>query len=208
MGQASWWRRLWNTGRAKAVEKLGQHHQVAAVDADPARLLKERVVVIDSFIDDKVARRAISQLRFLESRDARVGITLRLDSGGGSVKAALALCDTLVRLAPPVSTLCTGYCAGMATLVLASGRPGIRGAKADGRILLNSLQAEPAETGRVPPEVLHEVHRMSQHVSGLLSLHTGQPMARVLVDCKRERHFDAWAAKEYGLIDVIFPARV
>ena len=49
---------------------------------------------------------------------------------------------------------------------------------------------------------------MSLHVTGLLALHTGQPMERVREDCQRERHFDAWAAKDHGLIDVILPPRV
>ncbi|HZI08112.1 MAG TPA: ATP-dependent Clp protease proteolytic subunit [Archangium sp.] len=60
----------------------------------------------------------------------------------------------------------------------------------------------------MPSEVLREVHRMSLHVTGLLALHTGQPMERVREDCQRERHFDAWAAKDHGLIDVILPPRV
>lgn len=208
MGHASWWRRLWNAGRSKQAEQVPGGRELAPLEPEAARLLKERVVVVDAFIDDTVATRTIAQLLFLEDQEPREGITLRLDSGGGSVSAALALCDTLVRLKCPVSTVCTGYCAGMATVVLACGRRGSRGVKADSRILLNSLQAEPVETGQVPSEVLREVHRMTQHVTGLLALHTGQPMERVREDCQRERHFDAWAAKDYGLIDVILPPRV
>lgn len=208
MGHASWWRRLGNAGRSKKAGEVPDGSVLAAARADEARLLKERVVVVDAFIDDAVATRAIAQLLFLEDRDTRTGITLHLDSDGGSVSAGLALCDALMRLKAPVSTVCTGYCAGMATVVLACGQPGSRGVKVDGRILLNSLHAEPGETGRVPSEVLREVHRMNQHVTGLLALHTGQPMERVQLDCQRERHFDAWMAKDYGLVDVIVPPYV
>ncbi|HZH15818.1 MAG TPA: ATP-dependent Clp protease proteolytic subunit [Archangium sp.] len=208
MGHAPWWRRLWNAVRFTQAGAVPGRPELAPLEADKARLLKERVVVVDAFIDDTVATRTIAQLLFLEDQDARKGVTLHLDSGGGSVSAALALCDTLVRLKCPVATVCTGFCAGMATVVLACGRPGRRAVKADSRILLNSLRAEPVETGQVPSEVLREVHRMSLHVTGLLALHTGQPMERVREDCQRERHFDAWAAKDYGLIDVILPPRV
>jgi ATP-dependent Clp protease protease subunit len=208
MGPVSWWRRLWNTGRSTQAEEVPGRPELASLEADQARLLKERVVVVDAFIDDTVATRTIAQLLFLEDQEPGQGVSLHLDSGGGSVSAALALCDAMVRLKCPVATVCTGYCAGMATVVLACGRPGSRAVKADSRILLNSLQAEPVETGQVPSEVLREVHRMSLHVTGLLALHTGQPMERVREDCQRERHFDAWAAKDYGLIDIILPPRV
>ena len=75
MGHAPWWRRLWNAVRFTQAGAVPGRPELAPLEADQARLLKERVVVVDAFIDDTVAPRTIAQLLFLEDQDARKGST-------------------------------------------------------------------------------------------------------------------------------------
>src|SRR4051794_7743251 len=89
---------------------------------DPfSRLLKDRIVMLDSPIDDQVASIVIAQLIVLETEDAANDIIMYVNSSGGSVSAGLAIYDTMQYIRPEISTICVGMAASMAQVLLCAG---------------------------------------------------------------------------------------
>lgn len=89
-----------------------------------SRLLKERIICLNGGITDETAALAVAQLLYLESENPSKPIHLYLNSPGGVVTAGLAIYDTVQYIRSPVTTLCFGQAASMASLLLAAGAPG------------------------------------------------------------------------------------
>jgi ATP-dependent Clp protease, protease subunit len=93
---------------------------------DPEEALLHRIVRLDGEITDATAQVVIAQLLFLQHEDPREPVTLRIESPGGSVIAAMAVVDTVRELRPLVRTRAPAMAHGMAAVVLASGCRGER----------------------------------------------------------------------------------
>src|SRR5919202_6856879 len=83
-----------------------------------SRLLKERIILLGTPIEDQIANLIVAQLLFLEHDDPERDIHLYINSPGGSITAGLAIYDTMQFIRPDVSTLSVGQCASMAALLL------------------------------------------------------------------------------------------
>ena len=86
-----------------------------------SRLLKDRIIMLGSAIDDNVANSIVSQLLFLESQDPEKDIHIYINSPGGSITAGMAIYDTMQFIKPQVSTICIGMVASMGAFLLAAG---------------------------------------------------------------------------------------
>lgn len=102
-----------------------------------SRLLKDRIILLGSAIDDHVASLICAQLLFLESEDPEKEIYMYINSPGGSVTAGMAIYDTMQYIAPPVATLCMGQAASMGALLLCAGEKNMRYALPNSRILIH-----------------------------------------------------------------------
>ena len=102
-----------------------------------SRLLRDRIVLLGSPINDDLSNLIVAQLLFLESEDPEKDIYLYINSPGGSVTAGLAIYDTMQYVRPQVSTLCVGQAASMAAWLLASGAKGKRFALPHARIMIH-----------------------------------------------------------------------
>jgi ATP-dependent Clp protease protease subunit len=89
-------------------------------------LLKERIVILGTQINDQVANSIVAQLLFLDREDPDKDINLYINSPGGVIASGLAIYDTMQLIRPPVSTICVGMAASMATVLLCSGVKGKR----------------------------------------------------------------------------------
>lgn len=78
-----------------------------------SRLLKDRIIMLGSQIDDNVANSIVSQLLFLQAQDSEKDIYLYINSPGGSVTAGFAIYDTIQHIKPDVQTICIGMAASM-----------------------------------------------------------------------------------------------
>ena len=85
-----------------------------------SRLLKDRIIMLGSAIDDNVANSIVSQLLFLESQDPEKDIHIYINSPGGSITAGMAIYDTMQFIKPQVSTICIGMAASMGAFLLAN----------------------------------------------------------------------------------------
>jgi ATP-dependent Clp protease protease subunit len=170
-----------------------------------SRLLRERIVILGTEIDDQIANLIVAQLLFLDHDHPEQDISLYINSPGGSVTAGLAIYDTMHTLRCQVSTVCMGLSASMATVILAGGAKGKRYS-----LPHSTIHMHPAGIGRISgyaPDIdIHarELLREQQLSRELLAKDTGQPIERIAKDFDRDRYMIAAEAIEYGIIDEIF----
>jgi ATP-dependent Clp protease protease subunit len=169
-----------------------------------SRLLKERIIFLGEPIEDHIANLVIAQLLFLESEDPTKDISLYVNSPGGVVTSGLAIYDTMQYLKAPVSTICIGQAASMASVLLAAGAKGKRFALPNSRIMIH--QGSAGFRGNTPDvEIqMREVMHLTERLTKILASHTGQPVDKVKADSDRDFYMGADEAKAYGLIDEVF----
>jgi ATP-dependent Clp protease protease subunit len=168
-----------------------------------SRLLKDRIVMLGTEIDDDVANVIVAQLLFLESEDADKDINIYINSPGGSVTAGLAIYDTIQYVKPQVSTICIGQAASMGAVLLAAGAKGKRQALPNARIMIH--QPLGGARGQATDMEIHvkEIIRLKSRLNEILQKHTGQPMDRIEKDTDRDFFMGSGEAKAYGLIDEV-----
>ena len=169
-----------------------------------SRLLKERIIFLGEPIEDHIANLVIAQLLFLESEDPTKDISLYVNSPGGVVTSGLAIYDTMQYLKAPVSTICIGQAASMASVLLAAGAKGKRFALPNSRIMIH--QGSAGFRGNTPDvEIqMREVMHLTERLTNILATHTGQSPDKVKADSDRDFYMGADEAKAYGLIDEVF----
>lgn len=166
-------------------------------------LLKERIVILGSPINDQVANVIIAQLLYLDREDPDKDIQLYINSPGGVISSGLAIYDTMRLIRPQVSTVCMGMAASMATVLLCSGEKGKRFALPNSTIhmhqALSSAQGQATDIEIAAREIL----RLQQIIRTILSDNTGQSMDKIVHDTDRDYYLNPEQSKEYGLIDEI-----
>ncbi|PIR70197.1 MAG: ATP-dependent Clp endopeptidase, proteolytic subunit ClpP [Candidatus Niyogibacteria bacterium CG10_big_fil_rev_8_21_14_0_10_42_19] len=168
-----------------------------------SRLLKERIVFLSGPINDPIANTVIAQLLFLESQDPKKDIELYINSPGGSVSATLAIYDTINHIKPDVSTICVGFAASGAAILLASGADGKRHALPNSEIMIHQVLGS-AEGQAVEIEIsAKHILRVKDKLNEILSKHTGQSLEKIEQDTDRDFFMDAEEAKKYGIVDRI-----
>ena len=172
-----------------------------------SRLLKDRIVFIGSPIDDDVANLVIAQLLFLEAEDPDKDINVYINSPGGIVTAGMAIYDTMQFIKPPVAAVCIGQAASMAAVLLAGGAEGKRTALPNARILIHQPMGGTHGQATDIKIQAEEILRLREHLNGILSKHTGQPIERIAVDTERDYYMSADQAKAYGIIDQVVAKR-
>ncbi|MFA6148487.1 MAG: ATP-dependent Clp endopeptidase proteolytic subunit ClpP [bacterium] len=172
-----------------------------------SRLLKDRIVFIGSPIEDDIANLVIAQLLFLEAEDPDKDINVYINSPGGVVTAGMAIYDTMQFIKPPVATVCLGQAASMAAVLLAGGAQGKRTALPNARILIHQPMGGTRGQATDIKIQAEEILRMREHLNGILSKHTGQPLERIAADTERDYYMSADQAKTYGIIDQVVAKR-
>jgi ATP-dependent Clp protease protease subunit len=169
-----------------------------------SRLLKERIIFLGDAIEDHIANLVIAQLLFLESEDPDKDISIYINSPGGVVTSGLAIYDTMQYLKAPVSTICIGQAASMASVLLAAGAKGKRFALPNSRIMIH--QGSAGFRGNTPDVEIQvkEVMNLTERLMNIMATHTGQEKDKVRKDSERDYFMGAEEAQAYGLIDDVF----
>ena len=173
-----------------------------------SRLLRERIIILGTPIDDSVANLICAQLLFLEYEDPEKDVSLYINSPGGEITGLFAIYDTLKVIRPDVSTFCFGQAASAAAVLLAAGSKGKRFALPHARVLLHQPYGGVGGQATDIELQAKEILRMRDMLNDMLSADTGQPVARIQKDTDRDFVLDAKEAQAYGIIDeVITTAR-
>ena len=172
-----------------------------------SRLLKDRIIFLGDQIEDHMANLIIAQLLFLEAEDPERDISLYINSPGGVVTSGLAIYDTMQYLRAPVSTICIGMAASMASVLLAAGAKGKRYALPNSRIMIH--QGSGGFRGSTPDVLIQvkELEDLNQRLHGILARHTGQTVKKVARDTERDNFMDPEQAVDYGLVDKVLEKR-
>ncbi|WP_265448113.1 ClpP family protease [Flexivirga meconopsidis] len=166
-------------------------------------LLEQRVIVLDTALDDEIGTRLISQLFLLSADDGRADISLWINSPGGSVPAMLAIMDVMHAIPNDVSTLALGIACSAGQFLLSAGAPGKRFALPHSKILMHQGSAGIAGTAVDIELQADDLRQTRDTVLGLIAEHTGQPVARIFEDSLRDRWYTAQQAVDYGFVDRI-----
>jgi ATP-dependent Clp protease protease subunit len=185
---------------------------MAASIADPGAdifrmLLKDRIVVLGSDVNDAVANQIVAQLLYLEGEDPGKDIWLYINSPGGSITAGMAIYDTMQFITPDVGTICMGLAASMGQFLLCAGAAGKRYTLPHARIMmhqpLGGVQGQASDIAIQAEQMAYIKRLMAERIS----FHTGQDVDQIQLDSERDRWFTAEQAKAYGIVDNVIVKR-
>ncbi|MFA6161495.1 MAG: ATP-dependent Clp endopeptidase proteolytic subunit ClpP [Patescibacteria group bacterium] len=168
-----------------------------------SRLLKDRIIMLGSQIDDDIANIVVAQLLFLESQDKTKDIKLFINSPGGSVSSGLAIYDTMQHIACDVSTICIGLAASMGAVLLAGGAEGKRFALPNSEIMIHQLLGGVEGQATDIKIRAERLLKIKDQLNKILAKHTGKPVKQIEADTERDNFMDPKTAKVYGLIDKV-----
>ena len=168
-----------------------------------SRLLKERIIILGSAVDDTVASLIVAQLLFLQSEDAEKDVSMYINSPGGVVSAGLAIYDTMQFLKCDVATYCVGQASSMGAVLLAAGTKGKRFILPNARVMIH----QPMGGAQGQATDIHiqaqEILRLRESLNGILAHHCGKDIKEIEKDTDRDFFFSAEEAKAYGLVDTV-----
>ncbi|MCM3723006.1 ATP-dependent Clp endopeptidase proteolytic subunit ClpP [Solibacillus sp. FSL W7-1436] len=169
-----------------------------------SRLLKDRIILLGSGIDDNVANSIVAQLLFLEAEDPDKDIYLYINSPGGSITSGMAIYDTMNFIKPDVSTICIGMAASMGAFLLSAGAKGKRVALPNAEVMihqpLGGAQGQATEIEIAAKRILH----LREKLNRIMAENSGQDYETLARDTDRDNFMSAQQALEYGLIDKIY----
>lgn len=168
-----------------------------------SRLLKDRIIMLGTAIDDNVANAVVAQLLFLAAEDSEKDISLYINSPGGSITAGMAIYDTMQFIKPKVSTICIGMAASMGSFLLTAGEKGKRYALPNSEIMIH--QPLGGMQGQASDMEIHakRILKIREKLNHIYAERTGQPYEVIARDTDRDNFMSAEEAKAYGLIDDI-----
>ena len=171
------------------------------------RLLKNRVVMLGSEVNDEVANALCAQLLYLEGEDSKADIWLYINSPGGSVYAGMAIYDTMQFVSCDVATVCMGMAASMGQFLLTAGSEGKRFTLPNARVMMHQplagLRGQASDIAIQAEAFTYTKTRMAE----LIAQHSGKTVEQIRSDFERDRWFTAEQARDYGLCDQVIVRR-
>ena len=172
-----------------------------------SRLLKERIIFVSGPIHDGMSTLVVAQLLFLEAENPKKEISMYINSPGGVVTAGLSMYDTMQYIRPPVSTICVGLAASAASLLLISGKKGMRYSLPNASIMVH--QPSGGYQGQATDIMIHaeQTLKIKKRLNEIYAQHSGQPIDVVEAALERDRYMTPEEAKAWGHIDEIVTQR-
>lgn len=164
-------------------------------------LLKERIVIMGTPVNDQIANLIVAQLLFLQREDSERQIQMFINSPGGVVYAGMAIYDTMQLISAPVSTTAVGLTASFGTVLLTAGQKGMRYGLPNATIHMH--QPLGGAQGQASDIVIaaNEIMRLKERLNEIFVKHTGRDREVIERDQDRDIYLSAAQAVEYGLID-------
>ncbi len=184
-----------------------------------SRLLKDRVIMLDTDVNEHTASLIVAQMLFLESENSEKDISLFINSPGGSVTAGLAIYDTMQFIKPNVATYVVGQAASMGSFLASAGTKGKRFVLPESRTMIHRVSSgTPGTRGSVHVQELQfedskgayeESQRINKRLTELYVKHNtaGKTYEQLFEDMKFDTFLSAQEAVEYGLADKVIEKR-
>jgi len=173
-----------------------------------SRLLKDRVVMLDTDVNEHTASLLVAQFLFLESQ-GNEDISFFINSPGGSVTAGLAIYDTMQFIKPDVCTIVMGQACSMGSLLASSGAPGKRKILPNARHMIHQPSGGAGGQATDMQIQVEEIIKMKKNLTQIYVNHNskGKTFEDFKNDMERDKFMSAQEALEYGLIDEIVTKR-
>jgi len=172
-----------------------------------SRLLKDRILLLGTDVNDEVANVLVAQLLYLANEDPEKDITLYINSPGGSVSAGLAIYDTMQFIPCDVTTVCFGMAASMGAFLLGAGAKGKRKSLPNARIMihqpLGGAQGQAADIEIQAKEILFVKSCLNKYMAD----YCDQPVEKIAEDTDRDFFMTPNEALDYGLIDEVIKTK-
>lgn len=165
------------------------------------KVLGSRKVFLWGQVDDRSARHVIERLLFLELRDPGKEIQLLINSPGGYVTSGFAIYDTMQSISSPVSTVCYGFAASMASILLSAGAKGRRFALKHGRVMIHQPSGGTGGNASNIEIQAAELMKAKELGARLLAENCGQTIEKILKDFNRDHFMSAEESVSYGIVD-------
>ena len=173
------------------------------------RLLKERIIMLDTDVEEHSASLIVAQMLFLESENPDKDISLYINSPGGSVTAGMAIYDTMQFIKPDVQTIVMGQACSMGSLLASSGAKGKRFILPNARHMIH--QPSGGSRGQATDMLIQvtEILKMKQVLTEIYVKHNsaGKTFEQFTADMERDNFMSAQEAVDYGLVDKILEKR-
>ncbi|MDZ4083097.1 MAG: ATP-dependent Clp protease proteolytic subunit [Bdellovibrionales bacterium] len=174
-----------------------------------SRLLKDRIVILGTPINDDVANAIIAQMLFLEADNPDKDIQLYINSPGGSVSSGLGIYDIMQFVKCDVATTCIGLAASMGSLLLTAGAKGKRFILPHARVMLHQphimggLSGQASDIEIAANEMLNTKKRLTE----IYATHTGKDYDTLDKAMDRDFYLSATEAMDWGIVDTVVKVR-
>jgi len=174
-----------------------------------SRLLKDRVIMLDTDVNEHSASLIVAQLLFLESEDPEQDILFYINSPGGSVTAGLSIYDAMLYIKPDVSTVVMGQACSMGSLLAQAGAAGKRLILPNARHMIHQVSSGTQGTAIDMKIAMEETLRINNTLIDVYVRHntSGKTREELEKDMSRDFFMTAEQAVEYGLADKVICSR-
>lgn len=172
-----------------------------------SRLLRDRVIMLDTDVNETSASLIVAQLLFLESEDPDSDVHFYINSPGGSVIAGLSILDTMRFIKCDVSTIVMGQAASMGSLLASSGTPGKRLMLPSARHMIHQVSSGTRGTAIDMKIALEETLKLNEYLTRIYVENTGKTYEQLEQDMSRDKFMSAQESVEYGLADRVITSR-
>ena len=174
-----------------------------------SRLLKDRIVMLDTDVNEHSASLVVAQMLFLESENPDADILFYINSPGGVVTAGMAIYDTMQFIKPEVSTIVMGQACSMGSLLAQAGAPGKRLMLPNARHMIH--QPSGGARGQATDMLIQveEILSMKRNLTNIYVKHNSasKTFDELTADMERDNFMNAEQAVTYGLADSIVERR-
>tara|TARA_A100001011_G_scaffold229144_1_gene237286 strand:+ start:1427 stop:2026 length:600 start_codon:yes stop_codon:yes gene_type:complete len=172
-----------------------------------SRLLKDRIIMLEGAIDERVSSVLCAQLLFLESQEATRDITLYINSPGGLVTAGMAIYDTMQYISSDIQTVVVGQACSMGSLLASAGTRGKRLMLPHARHMIHQPLGGASGQATDVEIRANELLRWKRELTEIYVKTTGQTYDKLAADMERDKFMTPQEAVEYGLADRIVTTR-
>ncbi|HEY3322372.1 MAG TPA: ATP-dependent Clp protease proteolytic subunit [Planctomycetota bacterium] len=176
-------------------------------EAIEVKLLESRTILVEGPVTDKMYRAIVARLLFLESKDPKAGITMVVNSPGGSADSGFGIYDVMKFVSCPITVLCAGLCASAAVLIFLGGAKGKRFMLPNSRFLLHQPSTQAFGQASDMEITANEILRTRKRYAEVVAHEIGSTSEKVESDSNRDFWLNADQSKKYGLVDKIIIER-
>jgi ATP-dependent Clp protease protease subunit len=172
-----------------------------------SRLLRDRIVMLDTEVNSHSASLIVAQMLFLEAEDPGRDILFYINSPGGSVTAGMSIYDTMQFVKCDVSTIVMGQAASMGSLLAAAGTQGKRHILPNARHMIHQPLGGASGQATDVEIQARELLRWKEVLTNIYVQHTGKTFDQLRIDMERDNFMTAEQSVEYGLADKVISKR-